>query len=216
MSAATQAELLKRLPGKNCGQCGFATCALLAEFAVLHPEALRRCIYLEETVAAPPLAPLAADKISWHDMLGREYDFVLEQFPDDPGPREVILPFNPGNVEKLAIKQGDILTGRPAWVGCPVTHVGRVVEAPDYFNGTITWCVVGPLAARAGGIEIGLYNPIAYEGLVRQTRVTLEIGRRYHFLPRACMLQSRHSGVVAALARRAEGLRVRMEGIWIS
>lgn len=209
-------ELLLRLPGKDCGQCGFKTCAGLAQFAVAHPEALARCIYLESRPGATPEESLKSEDITWTDMLGREYDFVLEKFPEDPGPREVILPFNPANVERLGIKRGQVLIGRPAWVGCPVTHVGLVVEDPDYFNGIITWCVVGPLAARAAGVEIGLYNPIAYEGIVRHSRAELQIGRRYFFLPRACMLQSRHSGVANALAKRKDGMRVRLEGIWIS
>jgi uncharacterized Fe-S cluster-containing protein len=90
------------------------------------------------------------------------------------------------------------------------------MEEPDRLNGVIVWCVVGPLAARQAGIEIGLYNPVAYEGIVRHTRVPLEIGRRYFFLPRACMLQSRHSGVASAIGKRPEGLRTRLEGIWIA
>lgn len=209
-------DILRRLPGKDCGQCGFKTCAALAEYAVAHPQAIRRCVYLEPAAAPPPGLPLVEEAITWQDMLGRAYDFVLEQYPGDPGPRETILPFNPANVERLAIKKGSIVYGRPAWVGCPVTHVGQVMEEPDRLNGVIVWCVVGPLAARQGGIEIGLYNPIAYEGIVRHTRVPLEIGRRYFFLPRACMLQSRHSGVASALAKRPEGLRARLEGIWIA
>jgi uncharacterized protein len=208
--------LLARLPGKDCGQCGFATCAGLAELAATHPDAIARCVHLPPGTNAGREPPDVVADVTWTDMLGREYDFILEKFAEDPGPREVILPFNPANVEKLGIKRGDILIGRPAWVGCPVTHVGVVVEEPDYFNGVITWCVVGPLAGRAGGIEIGLYNPIAYEGIVRHSRTDLQIGRRYYFLPRACMLQSRHSGVANAMARREDGTRVRLEGIWIS
>lgn len=210
------AALLARLPGKDCGQCGHRTCAGLAAVAVHDPQALARCVHLPQAAATATTPPPNEDPGAWTDMLGREYDFVLEKFAEDPGPREVILPFNPANVERLKIRRCDILIGRPAWVGCPVTHVGVVIEEPDYFNGVITWCVVGPLAGRNGGIEIGLYNPIAYEGIVRRTRAELQIGRRYYFLPHACMLQSRHSGVANAMARREDGLRVRLEGIWIS
>jgi uncharacterized Fe-S cluster-containing protein len=149
-------------------------------------------------------------------MLGREFDFVLEQFPGDPGPRETILPFNPTNVERLGIDRGDVLRGRPAGVGCPVTHVGRVVEEPDTFNGLVVWCVVGPLASRESAIDIGIYTPVAYEGLVNATRVEIAIGKRYFFLPETCMLQSRHSGVATAAARRGNAMRVRLEGIWIA
>ena len=218
MEQGTQ-EILSRLPGKDCGQCGFKTCAALAEFVRNHPEALSRCVYLESGTAhlmTPPEPGLRDEDITWKDILDREYDFILEPFPEDPGPREIILPFNPSNAERLAIKKGDIVFGRPAWVGCPVAHVGQVMEAPDPLNGTITWCVVGPMKAREQGIEIGQYNPVAYEGLVHHTRKELHIGARYYFLPRYCMLQSRHSGVISAAAKRGDLLRVRLEGIWIA
>ncbi len=213
--AASVREILEKLPGKDCGQCGFKTCAALAEFAATHPDALKRCIYLEQptTVATAFTAP--DENITWKDMLGREYDFVLEPFSEDPGPRETIVPLNPANVERLAVKKGDVLYGRPVMTGCPVTHVGVVVEEPDYLNGTIVWCIVGPMAARERGREIGHYHIIAYEGIVRHTRQELQIGRRYFFFPRMCMLQSRHSGLVNALAKRENGMRVRVEGIWI-
>ena len=213
------AEILAKLPGKDCGQCGFKTCAGLAEFVLLHPDAIKRCVYLEQ--GALPLqvrvtAELKEEDISWRDMLDREYDFIMEPFPEDPGPRETILPFNPLNIERLGIKKGDVLYGRPAWVACPITHVGLVMDEPDPLNGTINWCVVGQMAARDRGIEIGQYNPIAYEGLVRFSKKELQIGRRYYFLPRFCMLQSRHSGLINVIAKRNDGLRVRVEGIWIS
>jgi uncharacterized protein len=212
------ARILSGLPGKDCGQCGLRTCAALAELAATDPEALHRCVYLTQQgrgVGAPVHVELAADAITWRDVLDREYDFILEQYPEDPGPRETILPFNPCHLERLQLKPGDVVYGRPSSVGCPVTHVGRVMEPPDAMNATVVWCVVGPLAARAGGIELGQYTPLAYEGIVRHTREPLQIGRRYFFLPRYCMLQSRHSAVVAALAQRPEGMRVRVEGIWI-
>lgn len=215
-------DILALLPGKDCGQCGFKTCREFAEYLLEHPAEVKRCVHLDlETarrIRIPPVSiALEARDITWQDMLGRAYDFVLEPFPEDPGPREVILPFNPANVERLGIKKGDVLYGRPAQTGCPVTHIGRVVEEPDLLNGLVTWCVVGPLAARdANAIEIGMYTPVAYLGLVRHTRVELQIGRRYHFLPGLCMLQSRHSGLIAELAKRPDGMRARLEGIWIS
>jgi uncharacterized Fe-S cluster-containing protein len=208
------AAILARLPGKDCGQCGFRTCAAFAAHVAWYPDALQRCVHLpapgQKAAASVPAA------LSWRDMLDREFDFVLEQFPDDPGPRETILPFNPTNVERLGIKRGDVLRGRPAAVGCPVTHVGQVMEDPDVFNGLIVWCVVGPLAGRGTTTEIGVYTPVAYEGIVHRTRVEIAVGRRYFFLPQTCMLQSRHSGVATAVARRGEALRVRLEGIWIA
>jgi uncharacterized protein len=213
---ASLREILEKLPGKDCGQCGFKTCAALAEFSAVHPDAIKRCIYLEQPAAVAGAFAAPIENITWKDMLGREYDFVLEPFPEDPGPRETIVPLNPANVERLAVKKGDVLYGRPVMTGCPVTHVGVVVEEPDYLNGAIVWCVVGPMAARERGREIGHYHIIAYEGIVRHTLKELQIGQRYFFFPRMCMLQSRHSGLVNALAKRENGMRVRVEGIWIA
>lgn len=207
-------EIVSKLPGKDCGLCGYKTCRELAEVILKDPAAMKRCVYLESHKEYQ--VPEAAEgEVTWKDVLGRDYDFVLNKFPEDPGPREIILPFNPTNVEKLKIKKGDVLYGRPASTGCPVTHVGVVVEEPDYFNGLIVWCVVGPIQARERGINIGCYTPVAYEGIVKHSRVELQIGRRYNFLPRYCMLQSRHSGLINMISKTKDGDRVRLEGIWI-
>jgi uncharacterized Fe-S cluster-containing protein len=142
---------------------------------------------------------------------------VLEPFEDDPGPREHILPFNPLLAERMELAVGDTVYGRPAGVGCPVTHVGRLMAPPDPLSGSFVWCIVGPVEGRAAAArEIGGYHIIAYEGMVRQTRVAPQVGGRYFFKPAYCMLQSRHSGVVSFAARSAAGWRVRFEGIAIA
>lgn len=212
----TQSESRIRLPGKDCGLCGFKTCAEFARLLHEKPEEVTRCIFMVSHNAPPGLPDISESEITWKDILGREYDFVLDQAPEDPGPREVILPFNPANVEKLDIKKGDILYGRPAAAGCPVTHCGIVVEEPDYFNGLIEWCIVGPTLARERGIDIGMYNPVAYEGIARFPRKELRFGLRYFFLPSYCMLQVRHSGLLNTIIKTAYGPRVRMEGILLS
>lgn len=213
-------EIAKKLPGKNCGMCGFKTCEQFAEIVLKNPDAIKRCVHLKDGRKHPtsPISPeFKGEDITWKDQLGREYDFILDKFPDESGPRETIILFNPTNVEKLGIKKGDVLYGRPAWIscGCPVTHVGVVVEEPDYFNGTVVWCIVGPLLARERGINIGYYNTTAYEGLVKYTREELQIGRRYYFQPRYCMLQWRHCGIINQMAKTEDGIRVRIEGLWI-
>lgn len=212
-------EILKKLPQKNCGLCGCTTCGEFAEVVSKNSGEIQRCIHLECTNSAPSSSASEEfqKEITWKDHLGRDYDFVLDKFPGELGPRETIILFNPTNVEKLKIKKGDVLYGRPAWIscGCPVTHVGIVVEDPDYFNGTAVWCVVGPMLARQRGINIGYYNTTSYEGLVKYSKTNLEIGRRYYFQPRYCMLQWRHCGLVNALAKTKDGIHVRIEGLWI-
>jgi uncharacterized Fe-S cluster-containing protein len=216
-------QILEELPGNDCGMCGYKTCALFAESVALDPTSISRCT--ARTSAARELprplpmfrTPDAAPQ-SWTDRLGREYDFVLEKFDGEPGPKEQIVLFNPTNVERLGLKKGDIIYGRPAWIscGCPLVHCGVVMDDPDYFNGTVVWCIVGPLMARKKGINIGYYSSIAYEGLVRHSRTELQVGRRYNFQPRYCMLQWRHCGLVNFIQKNPDGgHKVRIEGLWI-
>lgn len=221
MSTETITGTAITLPGKNCGLCGFKRCDQLAEIIKVNPAAMDRCIFTDKTASCSSCGgfeqEFRPEDISWKDHLDREYDFVLDKFPGELGPRETIILFNPANVEKLGLKKGDVIYGRPAWIscGCPVSHAGVIVDDPDYFNGTVVWNVTGPLHAREKGINIGYYNTTAYEGVVRHKRVELEIGRRYFFQPRYCMLQWRHCGLVNTLAKMKDGLRVRIEGLWI-
>jgi len=62
-------------------------------------------------------------------------------------------------------------------------------------------------------IEIGYYHILAYEGMVRQMKTELQLGRRHDFLPRYCMLQARHSGLINTMTKTTDGYRVRLEGI---
>jgi uncharacterized Fe-S cluster-containing protein len=154
---------------------------------------------------------------TWRDHLGREFDFFLERFPEDPGPREIILPHNPMLTREMDIHRDEILIGRPLGMscGCPITHCGLVQEV-DMRTGVIVWCVTGPLNPRLKGYkDLGYYVAEGYEGLVRETRREIKIGLRYFFLPRLCMLQWRHSGLVNYSNRTPDGLQVRLEGLWI-
>jgi len=163
-------------------------------------------------VDAPPSAGP-----EWQDHLGREFDFVLEHFPEEAGPREQIVPHNPLITRELEIEPGEILIGRPLGIscGCPITHCG-IVQSVDRFTGAMVWCVTGPLHPRQHGFkDIGYYSAQAYEGLINKARVQVEIGRRYWFQPRMCMMQWRHSGLVNFLNRAEDGLQVRIEGLWI-
>jgi len=154
---------------------------------------------------------------SWRDTLGREFDFYLEHFPEDPGPREIMIPHNPMLTREMAIQPGDILIGRPLGMscGCPITHCGVAMEV-DARTGVIVWCVTGPLRPRQQGFkDLGYYIAEGYEGLITQARAEIKIGMRYFFQPRMCMLQWRHSGLVNFLNRTPAGLQVRLEGLWI-
>lgn len=228
------------LPGLNCGVCGFRTCAELAARAQTEPDLLKRCIHLSGDIMPAPDAGVGAAKTAcavecgplcagctavdvpaapaeWRDSLGREVDFYLEHFPEDPGPREVILPHNPMITREMEITEGDVLMGRPLGMscGCPITHCG-VAMSVDARTGVITWCVTGPLVPRERGCkDIGYYIAEAYEGLVTEARDELRVGVRYYFQPRQCMLQWRHSGLLNYLNRAPDGWQVRLEGLFI-
>ncbi|MGO8691325.1 MAG: (Fe-S)-binding protein [Thermoguttaceae bacterium] len=239
MSTAVNIEL----PGLDCGICGYRTCEELRQQLPARPDLLRRCIHLsQDTVAATPAAgPAAAptvaqpardsglpivdrgrrgprpEQLPWHDSLGREFDFYLEHFPEEPGPREIIIPHNPMITREMDITVGDIMIGRPLGMscGCPITHCGVAMEV-DRRTGVIVWCVTGPLAPRQHGYkDLGYYIAEGYEGLVHEYRSELKVGARYYFQPRMCMLQWRHSGLVNYLNRTGKSYQVRLEGLWI-
>lgn len=226
------------LPGLDCGLCGFRRCAELLDRLAEHPDWIKRCVHLDDAAQAParkdpPLvacgcqipcfhgspceARTEAVDAPWQDSLGREFDFYLEHFPEEPGPREIVLPHNPMLTRELNIQVGDVMLGRPLGMscGCPITHCGVVMDV-DQRTGVMNWCVTGPLRARQEGFkDIGYYIAEGYEGLIRESRVDLKIGMRYYFQPRMCMLQWRHSGLVNFLNRTPDGLQVRLEGLWI-
>jgi uncharacterized Fe-S cluster-containing protein len=158
-----------------------------------------------------------AGQAMWQDSLGRDFDFYLEHFPEDPGPREIILPHNPAITREIDVQVGDILIGRPLGMscGCPITHCGVATQV-DMRTGVIVWCVTGPLGPRQKGFkDLGYYIAEGYEGLVKDTRSELKVGMRYFFQPRMCMLQWRHSGLLNYLNRNGDQYQVRLEGLWI-
>jgi uncharacterized Fe-S cluster-containing protein len=225
---STVKEILEQLPGLNCGSCGFKSCEEFAKVVAVQPEEIKRCINLRgKSIQKPEIieqinnpcnsCSLESTKEEWRDFLGRDYDFVLQPFPNEPGPRETILPHNPSLTKELEIRKDDIIIGRPMGIscGCPITHCGTVMDV-DYKTGVIVWCVTGPLQPRFKEFkDLGYYSAQAYEGLVRENRKELKIGTRYWFLPCHCMLQWRHSGLLNFMTKTKEGVQVRIEGLWI-
>lgn len=238
MSTAAEMITVADLPGLDCGLCGFRHCEELAAQLTTNPDLIKRCIHLsthrltvsaQQTVTQPLMSSCGVcpgsgrdtcaqvSERSWKDTLGRDFDFYLEPFPEDPGPREIILPHNPLLTRDLDIQRGDILIGRPLGMscGCPITHCGVAMNA-DHRTGVIVWCVTGPLNPRQRGYkDLGYYIAEGYEGLITESRSEIQIGMRYFFMPRMCMLQWRHSGLVNYLNRTPVGIQVRLEGLWI-
>jgi uncharacterized Fe-S cluster-containing protein len=241
INAESKKAVLDQLPALNCGLCGYRSCEEFADLLVQNPAESKRCVHLKEkqfsiaSVAKPALvtaAPTAGgcgkgcvscemgdavEGITWRDSLDREFDFILDTFPNEPGPRETMRLHNPQLTKELDVKRGDIIIGRPLGMscGCPITHCGVVMNVEPR-TGVIVWCVTGPLNPRAGAHkDIGYYSAEAYEGLVRDTQKELKIGMRYWFMPRRCMLQWRHSGLINFISRTKDGVQIRIEGLLI-
>jgi len=244
MNQSKHGVLLDDLPGLDCGMCGLRSCSEMAERLKTEPGFVARCIHMSgNSISKAPKAvelrkdaapsacvqcgaaadgPCAsqhgADGVpTWRDSLGRDFDFYLEHFPEDPGPREIIIPHNPMLTREMNVKVGDTLIGRPLGMscGCPITHCGVAMEV-DLRTGVIVWCVTGPLRTRGQDYkDLGYYIAEGYEGIVKLSRVELKVGMRFYFQPRMCMLQWRHSGLINYVNRTPEGVQVRVEGLWI-
>ena len=222
-----ESPTFERLPKLDCGVCGYKTCEEFA-FAVDQDETvLKMCIHLKNNGSDNKgmsncidckTASKMGEKMGWKDQLKRDFDFILDCFDNEPGPRETILPYNPQLVKELGVKKGDVMIGRPMGMscGCPITHCGVVTDS-DPRNGVINWQVTGPLRPRSEGfVDIGYYVAQGYEGIIKESKDKIELGRRYWFLPRRCMLQWRHSGLVNAVTRLQDGsYKVRIEGLFI-
>lgn len=230
MKPTSHAQKAVKLPDLNCGACGYRSCQEMAVQLENHPDLIQRCIHLapesisQQSVTTPcgscmadPQSGIGRERVRFQDSLGRDFDFYLEHFPEDPGPREIIIPHNPMLTREMNIQAGDTLIGRPLGMscGCPVTHCGIAMDV-DPRTGVITWCVTGPLRPRQHGFkDLGYYIAEGYEGIVIETRSELKIGLRYFFQPQMCMLQWRHSGLLNYLNRTPAGFQVRVEGLWI-
>ena len=227
-NTTTISKTLEMLPDLDCGACGYKHCTDFALKVDEGKEKLEKCIHIADKIEAKSdtmscfiCAKEGAgmgNKLGWKDNLKRDFDFILDCFPDEPGPKETILPYNPALVKELGVKKGDVMIGRPMGMscGCPITHCG-VVSSADTRNGVIHWNVTGPLRPRSEGfVDIGYYVSQAYEGLIKESKVEIRLGERYWFLPRRCMLQWRHSGLVNAVTKLKDGsYKVRIEGLLI-
>ncbi len=235
-------QYLNKLPGYDCGLCGEKSCRNFAAKLVENPSLFYKCIHVnklerkitegearettnsnssKEICSSCATCTSETPKEEWKDSLDREFDFILDSLPGDPGPREIIKLHNPLLTEKLNIKKNDIILGRPLGMscGCPVTHCGIVVDVHE-LTGVISWCVTGPLGPRSKGFkDVGYYSAEGYEGIVLRSNKELKLGMRYWFMPHKCMLQWRHSGLINFINKiKVEGktlLQVRVEGLLI-
>jgi len=195
------------LKDRDCGACGFRSCREFDEAVLAGTRDVTACPFPDRY--GKGIAPGEA----FRDILGTLYDFVLEPLPGEPSARKMVLPFRPDQVEKMEIRPGDIVIGRPMGAGCPVQHVLRVIAASE-ISGLLTCHVVGPAFSRNKTVkDVEAYHMIGFEGLATVVGQEPVIGRRMRFLPGSCMMNMAHTGVVNMLLATRDGLRIRIEDI---
>ena len=211
-------------PGKDCGACGSQTCsefvtrlgAGLIEIDMCPFYSIEKTVYPEKIANREKISlQVRNPTFSGIDVAGKEYDFVLFPFPNEPSARKFIVPFRADLVEKWDIKKGDLVTGRPAGPGCPVYHALRVLSA-NQVTGVIECHTVGPMAARKEDVyDVQAYHVHAFEGIASTVKKPPVFGTRQYFLPGNCMIGLAHTALVNMCFQKPSGLHVRLEDIRI-
>ncbi|HYH05089.1 MAG TPA: Fe-S cluster protein, partial [Bacillota bacterium] len=146
---------------------------------------------------------------------GNPYDFVLTPLPGEISARKIVLPFRSDLVEKLELKKGDLVMGRPMGAGCPIPHILKIIEA-EYNTGLLYTWVVGPKFSREQEVkDLTAYHMVGFEGVASEIRKEPGFGRRVTFLPGFCMMNLNHTGLVNMILTKSFGLHVRIEDIRI-
>jgi len=197
-------------PGKDCGACGAPSCDTFLDLVNRGEKSLPDCVFYS---AGTAVGFEGETRHSGRDILGGEYDFIIEPLPGEVSARKIVLPFRPDLVEKWDIVPGDIVVGRPTGAGCPVQHVLSVIHA-NPVSGLLTCFVVGPAASRAGEFkDVEAYHIVGFEGIARTVRREPTFGMRQRFLPGYCMMNLAHTGVVNMVLGKSSGLHVRVEDV---
>ena len=208
-------QIFWKPPGKNCGLCGQKTCG---EFIKAVREELKTyadCPFYSTTEKTTMGCIETVATYPELDVLGNPYDFVLTPLPGEISARKIVLPFRPDLVEKLNIKKGDIVIGRPMGAGCPVQHVLQVIEA-EYHTGLLTTWVVGPKFSRSQPvIDLGAYHMVGFEGIASHIRKAPQMGARHTFLPGFCMMSLNHTGLINMILEKKVGPHIRIENVII-
>lgn len=202
-------------PGKNCGLCGEKSCESFIFMLDSEKKTFEDCPYYSKQQPQPNNSCIDKTVYSGKDVIGHPYDFVLGPLPGEISARKIVLPFRSDLVEKLNIKKGDFVLGRPMGAGCPIPHVLRVIKVEHLTGLLYTW-VVGPKYSRERDIkDVAAYHMIGFEGIARNIAKEPTLGCRVTFLPGFCMMALNHTGLINMALEKSCGLHVRIEDIHI-
>ncbi len=202
-------------PGKNCGLCGENSCKNFIRMVKAAQKTYADCPYYDEQKPDRKVCSTVEAVYTGKDILGHSYDFVLSSLPGEVSARKIVLPFRSDSVEKMGIKKGDIVLGRPMGAGCPIPHVLQVIKAEPVTGLLYTW-VVGPKYSRGRETkDVSAYHMIGFEGIAGKIVKEPSPGCRATFLPGFCMMALNHTGLVNMVLQKSCGLHVRIEDIRI-
>ena len=203
-----------RPPGKDCGLCGEHNCGDFLNRVDEGQKTYANCPFYEKEGRKTPGSTREAN-YTGKDVLGNAYDFILTPLPGEISARKIVLPFRGDMVEKMAIKKGDYVLGRPMGAGCPIPHVLQVLEA-DVVTGLLYTWVVGPKVSREQKVkDVHAYHMIGFEGIAAGLAKELILGTRVTFLPGLCMMNLNHTGLLNMALEKNTGFHVRVEDIRI-
>ncbi len=205
-------NIIKLLPGFNCGICGYARCDEFGHSLLKNRTEIEKCRFLyqeifdknrdeiREILRQENIIPEEKRPVGLLD--GYEADFVLNPLPEEHSCREVLYPFT-----RKELKKDDIIRYRP--LGCPIIHFAKILNED---NGLITVHMIGPChridaETDFDYMDIGVCMVGGFEGII-DGRLP-KVGETIRFLPGHCMMQKVHSGIVVQLI----GKRAIIEGI---
>lgn len=202
---------------RNCGICGETTCDNFIIAVKKGTKNVEDCPFNNsDYVISQNLISESETEYEEVDTHGYKIDFVLKPISNELSARKIIRPFRPDLIEKLSIKEGSYVMGRPMGAGCPVTHILKVYEI-DKLSGVLYTWAVGPKYSRENNIiDIRSYNMIGFEGVAVNIKQFPKIGKTSVFLPSFCMLRLTHYGLVNKILNTSQGLIVRIEDIHIA
>ncbi|WP_320018568.1 (Fe-S)-binding protein [Labilibaculum manganireducens] len=202
-------KIIEFLPGFNCGRCGFGSCTDFAEAIEIKPSSLDLCPFLTQErfiankIEIERLAmgePNGCQKKTVGVIDAYEADIVLDPLKGEISCREVLMPMSLVNLQI-----GEVIEYRP--LGCPIVHYGKVIKIDHLL---VTVHLIGPCRRRESETKftsVGCCMVIAFEGRFHGKNV--KVGETVRFLPKHCMMQKVHSGVVVKI----EDENILIEGI---
>jgi len=202
-------EIENKLPGYNCGSCGYSNCAKFSR-ALSHKETtLDACPLMQQEKHKGNKAQIAdilrknfsETKKRIHGVLDKyEADILLSPLKGEHACREVLLLLTETNAT-----QDSVIKYRP--IGCPIVHFAKILKREGML---VTVVIIGPCDRGEDNdaiIPVGNCLVIGFEG--EYSGKDISVGETIRFLPKHCMMQKVHSGVVVNI----ENKKVYIEGI---